>query len=121
MLHQSELELSCIHHTIIIRNDSLEDKFPGGLDAFRQTYRTHSNDHIAAYCVTNYLILDAIRALELAGLDYGKDFTTIDLAAFEVLRMIHSDKIHQAYWFKTGADWLKYRHYNGKVSVWYNE
>jgi hypothetical protein len=120
MLPRSKIELSCIHHSIIIRNDSLEGKFPGGLEAFSQTYSPSYNDHIAAYCVTNYFILDAIRELELVGLDHGKDFITIDIAACEMWRTIHSDKIDHPFWFETGVDWLRFKQGKGKVLVWYD-
>jgi hypothetical protein len=120
MAPESKIQLHCAHHTIIIRNDSLEDKFPGGLEAFRRKYQPVSNDHITVYCVTNYLILDAIRELELIGLETGEDFVTIDTVECEMWRMINPDKIDQPFWLETGANWIKCKQWNGNVMVWYD-
>jgi hypothetical protein len=117
---QSSFELQCVHRTVIIRNASLEDKFPGGLNAFRRQYSAEANDHITVHRVPNAGIGNTIRKLEAVGLLQGEDFTTIDTVECEMWRLIHSDEIERPFWFETGADWLQYKHWNGKVLVWYD-
>ena len=120
MLPQSKMELNCNHHAVIIRNDSLEDKFPGGLDDFKNRYRPDFNDHIAIHCVTKYLIWYTVRELESVGLVQGKDFITIDSVECEMWRMIHSEKVDRPFWFEMGPEWLRCEHWKGKVLVWYD-
>ncbi len=116
----SRLELVCTHHTVIFRNASLEEKYPGGLEAFIDRYSADANDHITVHCVTNAIIGDTIRKLEAMRLARGKDFVAIDTVECEMWRMIHSDEIERPFWFETGADWLRYKHWKGRVLVWYD-
>ena len=116
----SQLELQCTHHTVIIRNASLENNFPGGTGAFLTRYRADANEHITVHCVTDPLLGGIVGALELMGLEQSRDFVVIDTVECEMWRMIHSDEIEQPFWFETGADWLRYRHWKGRVLVWYD-
>jgi hypothetical protein len=116
----SQYALQCTHHTIIFRNKSLEDKYPGGLNAFLKKYVTESNGQITAHCVANSNVWDAIRELEAVGLEEGRDFVTLDTVECEMWRMIYADDIERPFWFETGADWLRCKHWKGKVLIWYD-
>ncbi len=52
----SRLELQSAHHTVIFRNRSVEDKYPGGLEAFKDHYSRDANDHIAVHVVAGRCI-----------------------------------------------------------------
>ncbi|MBL0713893.1 MAG: hypothetical protein JJV98_09335 [Desulfosarcina sp.] len=116
----SSSELRCTYQTVIIRNESLNQKFPGGLSAFVNRYRAECNDHITVYCHTGSEIGDMFRALEAVGLEHSNDFATLDTIECEMWRLIHSEKVNRPFWFETGADWLQCKHRQGSVWVWYN-
>lgn len=82
--------------------------------------KTVSRTIITVYCEDCSAFENTARVLEAKGLDQGEDFVAIDTVEFEMRRMNHSDEIEQSFWFETGADWLKYKHWNGKVLVWYD-
>jgi hypothetical protein len=117
---KSKIELPCTHHTVIIRNESLEDKHTGGLVAFRKKYQVNCNDHITVFSEISSSIEKTIKGLETIGLEQGKDFVALDTVECEMWRMIHSEKVRRPFWFETGADWLQCNHWNGKVVVWYD-
>lgn len=117
----TQYELQCTHHTIIFRNESIANKYPGGFDPFMNRYSAESNDLITVHCVTESIIVESIREFEALGFVQGEDFVVINTVECEMWRMIHSDDIERPFWFDTGTDWLKYKHCNGKVLVWYNE
>lgn len=112
-------ELQCTHHTFIFRNDSLIQKYPGGLDGFRNRYISGSNDLITVHCDVSTAV-DTIRELESLGLEQGADFVAIDTDECKMLQMISSDEIERPFWFEAGADWLRFKHWKGKVLVWYD-
>ena len=112
----SLLKLQCANHTVIFRNESLENNYPGGLDAYINQHGVNYNAHITIQCVT----VDTTRALEKFGMNQGKDFVAIDAVESEMWQMIHSDDIEYPFWLDTGADWLKCEHRNGRVLVWYD-
>ncbi len=116
----SQNQLHCTYHTIIFRNESLEDKYPGGFDSFINRYSVEFNDHITVYRVTNAAIASTNRELEIEGLNHGDDFVAIDAVECEMWRMIHSDDIERPFWFDTGADWVRYKQWRGRVVVWYD-
>ncbi len=120
MLPESKYELHCDHHAIIIRNESLEDKYPGGIDAFRNRYRPDFNDHFSILCVASRLIWYTVRKLEIVGLVQVEDFITFDTVKCKTWQMVHSDDIERPFWFETGVEWLNYKYADGKVFVWSN-
>jgi hypothetical protein len=113
-------EIQCRHHAIIIRNDSLEKKFPGGLRTFRNRFNVNANAHITVYCDSNNAMWENIRKFEAMGLEHGKDFVTLDIVECEMWQLIHADGVDRPFWFETEADWLGCKHWNGNVLVWYN-
>lgn len=116
----SPLELQCTNHTVIFRNASLAEKYPGGLAAFRTRYRVDANDHITVHCVANAVTGNTVREFEAIGLKQGQDFVAIDTVECEMWRIIHSKKVDRPFWFETGADWLGCRNWKGGVLVWYD-
>jgi hypothetical protein len=41
--------LRCVFFSVIIRNQALQEKYPGGLEALIQDYGAQSNDRISVY------------------------------------------------------------------------
>lgn len=118
-LPTNPLALQCTHHTFILRNNSLEQKYPGGLDGFKNRYRSGSNDRISVHCDANNA-LHTIRDLEANGLKRGEDYVVIDTDECEMLQIIHSGEVERPFWFEIGADWLRYKNRKGKILVWYD-
>ena len=116
----SRLELQSTHQTFIFRNKSLEAIYSGGLDAFRNHYRSDANDHITVHCATITVLEDMINKFEAMGLIQGHDYVVLDTVECKILCMIHAAQVEQPFWFETGADWLKYKCWKGKMLVWYD-
>ena len=116
----SRLELQSAHHTVIFRNRSIEDKYPGGLEAFKSHYSCDANDYVAVHVVAIAVLGGMIRQFEAMGLVQGNDFVALEAVECEMLCRIHSEQVEQPFWFGTGADWLKYIYWKGKILVWYD-
>ncbi len=114
------LELVGTHLTVIFRNASLEARYPGGREAFMARHSADANEDITVHCVSATVIADTVKECEAMGLNRGQDFVVIDTVECEMWRMIHEDTIERPFWFETGADWLRYKHWKGRVLVWYN-
>ena len=117
---KSRLELQSAHHTVIFRNRSIEDKYPGGLEAFKDYFSCDANDHIAVQVVGIAVLGGMLRQFEAMGLVQGNDFVALETVECEMLCMIHSEQVEQPFWFETAADWLKYKYWKGKILVWYD-
>ena len=78
----SEPEISCVFYTLIIRNESINQKFKGGIKAFVAKHGVNYNDDIS---VMIFMAPDGIERTEemlnKLGLKYGDDFTWIDATA----------------------------------------
>ncbi|MGD9251397.1 MAG: hypothetical protein PVG19_09255 [Desulfobacterales bacterium] len=61
-----------------------------------------------------------IRKFDTMGLVQGIDDVALETVACEMLCMIHAEQVEQPFWFETGADWLKYKYWQGKILVWYD-
>jgi len=114
-------KLRCTYRAIIIRNTSLNMKFPGGINSFVYRYKASCNDHITVFCAKEMDVWSVLRELKAIGMVSIKDYVTLDTLECKMWRMIYSEKVHRPFWFSTGADWLKCSHWNGDVWVWYNE
>ncbi len=118
---KDQLELVCTHHTVIFRNISLEVSYPGGHAAFITQYGADANNDITVLCVSTTVIADTVRKFEAMGLNRSRDFVVIDTVECEMWRIIHSDAVERPFWFETGADWLRYKYWKGRVLVWYEK
>ena len=116
----SRLELQSARHTVIFRSRSIEDIYPGGLEAFQNHYSCEANDHIAVHVVAVAGLGGMIRPFEAMGLVQGNDFVALETVECEMLCMIHAEQVEQPFWFEAGADWLKYKYWKGKILVWYD-
>ena len=61
-----------------------------------------------------------IRQFEAMGLVPGNDFVAHETVDCEMLCLIHPEQVEQPFWFQTGADWLIYKYWKGKILVWYD-
>ncbi len=111
--------LVCTHQTLIFRNASLEARYPGGHAAFIDQFGADTNADISVHCVSAAVIAPTVGKFEAMGLKRSRDFVVIDAVECEMWRMIHADAIKRPFWFDTGADWLRYRHWKGRMLVWY--
>jgi hypothetical protein len=93
---------------------------PGGQGAFVGDYGGNSNGDIAVYCNTGLAVNQITKKLKAVGLRKKIDFVILNTIEVEMWRMIHSEQIEQPFWFKTGADWLRCKLWQGRVLVWYD-
>lgn len=116
----SRSELKCTYHSVIIRNASLDKRYPGGQSAFVNDYGGDFNEDITVCCNTGLAIKHISKKLKSIGLKQSKDFVTIDTIEIEMWRMIYSEQVERPFWFETGVDWLACKQSQGNVLVWYN-
>jgi hypothetical protein len=115
----SKLRCTCL--AIIIRNNALNLKFPGGINSFVNRYKASCNDHITVLCAKEMDAWSVLGELKAIGMVSIIDFVTLDTLECEMWQSIHSGKVHRPFWFRTGAKWLKCSHRDGDVWVWYDE
>ena len=117
----ADTKLQCTYSAIIIRNESLKGKFPGGVSAFVNRYRARCNDKITVHCSSGVEIWRILNTIKSLGMRCIKDFVTIDTSECQMWRLIHQEKVNRPFWFRTGATWLKCEHWDGDIWVWYHE
>ena len=91
----------------------------GGLAAFCNHYRSDANDHVTVHFAAITVLGDMIKKFEAMGLIQGHDYVALDTGESKMLCMIHAEQVEKPFWFETGADWLKYKYWKGKMLIWY--
>ena len=114
-------KLRCVFFTIVIRNQSLQDKYPGGRDAFINDHGGQCNDNITIYYDMGSDIGDVFKALDECGMEYKEDFTTLDTMDSELLCSCMPELRERPFPVDTRVGWLKGQYWNGNVWVTYSE
>ncbi|MBC2734155.1 MAG: hypothetical protein HF981_07345 [Desulfobacteraceae bacterium] len=107
--------------TIIVRNQSLQEKYPGGLKAFVHHFNAQHNDRIAVYCDMGSDIGDVLMVLHQCGMKKLKDFTTLDTVDSEMWCCAKPEMRKRPFVVDTQVGWLKGQFWQGNVWVWHCE
>jgi len=111
--------LRCVFCTIIIRNQSLQEKYPGGLEAFVRHFNARCNDRIAVYCDMGSDIGDVLMVLHQCGMKEFEDFTTLDTVDSEMWCCAKPEMRKRSFSVDTRVEWLKGQFWKGNVWVWF--
>ena len=117
--YTSSPQLRCVFYTIVIRNEALQEKYPGGREAFINRYKAPSNDRITVYCDMGSDIGDVFRDLEDCGLVDFEDFTTFDAGESAMWCCCEPDMGERPFPVDTQVEWLKGEYRDGIVWVWF--
>ncbi len=99
----NENELKCIFFSVVIKNESLEQKYKGGFNAFSDKYKDsleYNNKLSLSIGMSFGDIEDIINDLDQSGLIIGEDYIYLN-ASGESLRMRHQND------YELGCQWLK--------------
>ena len=110
LMYQSAEELRCTFITIVVKNEALKVKYPGGIKAYARQFRARFNDKIAVTCYMGE-IEDNIQALKNHGIS-ADDYVVIDFACYQMFiglqrDMPKSEWLFNPYDVDPGVKWLK--------------
>jgi hypothetical protein len=117
--YTSSPQLRCVFYTIVIRNEALQEKYPGGREAFINRYKAPSNDRITVYCDMGSDIGDVFRDLEECGMEDFEDFTTLDAGESDLWCCCKPEMRKRPFPVDTQVVWLKGEYRDGTVWVWF--
>jgi hypothetical protein len=112
-------KIRCTFYAIIIRKQSLQERYPGGLAAFTNHYFVQSNNHITVICGMGSDVGNTLLVLYHCGLMQSEDFTTLDTIESEMWCSINPDMRKRPFPVDTRVNWLKAQYCNGNVWVWH--
>jgi len=111
--------LRCVFCSAIIRNRSLQEKYPGGLEAFTQNFGVQSNDRISVYNDMGSDIGNLLVILHRCGMKEFQDFTTLDTVDSEMWCCAKPELRKRPFAVDTRVGWLKGQFWKGNVWVWF--
>jgi len=113
LVHTSTEKLTCHFLTLVIRNDSLDRLYAGGLKGFMTNNPARCNEDITVDCYMGGDIDDTGKDMVDAGLVQGQDFVFFDAAR---LTMFHEPAARRES-LETGIPWLRAMLSGGEVFV----
>jgi len=118
VIHNERKKLQCVFNTLVIRNESLERFYKGGLIGFLDKHcgEYECNGKITVLCYMGFEFDQIIDDLVRSGLKFLEDFDFIDAGVYIII-----DPNREAYPrnIKQRVGWLKGRYFNGYVYVWH--
>ena len=103
-----EEKMGCASLTLVIKNDSLRLKYPGGLKAFIEKYLARCNRHITASCtMSGPEFLDEVDDIGDHGLGLDEDFWAFDFWNYGVAVTTRPEGKIQPHEINTKVGWLK--------------
>ncbi len=82
LVFDSIRDIRCACLTLVVKNESLEEKYEGGLAAFLDKYAWRCNRHITVSCSMGDDIDEIINELLASGLEVKKDFWVFDASNY---------------------------------------
>lgn len=123
VVHTDAAWLQIAFITVVIRNSSVTAKYPGGIRAYCEKYRTMSNNQISVSCSMGDEVDEVYMDLKRCGLKQGGDFTALDVG--ELVMEIEMDKLHlgvsKPRYIAIGVPWLKCRYTSDGIFVRYTQ
>ena len=113
-------EIACVFHTIVVRNQALAEKYPGGLKAFTEKNLAKCNRDLAVFCDMGSDIGDVWRELVDHGLAPEEDFIAFDATSHTMgLGIPGKENTEKAIEFD--VPWLEGRCAKEGAYVWFSE
>ena len=116
--HKDQKELKTVFYTVVVRNDALRTKYPGGVAAYHRKHKPTANRDICISCFMGGDVDACIDDLLLCGLMPPDDFICFDANDGTMFRT--AEEIEG----KTrdmGVSWLSGRYHNGYLWVKYED
>ena len=82
LVHEDTKAIKCSFHTLVVRNEALVDRYPGGLSGFVRVHRSRCNRDLSVTCHMGEDIDDVIKDLVRHDHIPGADFVTFDAASY---------------------------------------
>lgn len=113
-VYKSTKAMRCVFYSLVVRNEAIGKKYPGGLTAFLGKHESMlSNQHIAVGSFMGMHDLDVIADdLQESNLRNKEDFVILD-----ALNLFEPVGVHPM--VCEGAPWLKGRYQDDGLVVWY--
>jgi hypothetical protein len=117
-------KLGCASFTLVIKNDSLNQKYPGGLRAFIEKYHATCNRHISVTCDMGSEVGEKLDDIAGNGLLPDQDFWTYDFWSHALAMANGPGQKLEPHAIDTGIEWLR-SEYAGRTDsrsgfrVWY--
>ncbi len=110
LMYQSAGELRCAFITIVVKNEALKAKYPGGIEAYARKFHARFNDRITVTCSMGE-IDDNISALKKHDVSADEcvmvDFTDYSLMNSVAEFLPETVKLTEPYEIDMGVKWLK--------------
>ena len=118
LVFEDNKAIKCAFNTIVIRNESLIEKYPGGTKAFVEKHTPKCNKDLTVSCHMGSDVEDVWNDLIQNGLVKNIDFTSFDTVSysFEFRMSGKEDAIHDIVF---DVSWLKGHYTKDGVFVWY--
>jgi hypothetical protein len=115
MVYEDSRSIKCIFYTVVIRNEALSEKYPGGIKAFVERYAPRSNNEITVTVHMGGDFEEVVEDLLNQGLEYDSDFTCFDAARY----LIGADIIEGYQDIGFNSPWLQGTYSDKGVFVWH--
>ena len=119
IVHNSDPKMRCLFNSVVVRNESLNAKYPGGLDGFIRKNGGVANWDITVTFSMAEDIYEVVDDLRHQGLSGGDDFVFVDAAGYSI--QTFRDKKDFPHNIDVGVGWLKARYADGGIWVWIAE
>ena len=106
IVHSSDETMRCVFNSVVIRNDSLNEKYKGGLKGFLKIHGALVNSHISIICSMGDEIDEVLEDLHKQGLHGGPDFVFVDAGGYSMQVALDRDKHDVPHNINVGVDWL---------------
>ena len=112
--HRAKRKIAVAFYTIVVRNQAIDAKYPGGMAAFVEKQGPFCNRDIAVCCSMCEEIDEVYQDLVENGLNRREDFAYFD-AARETMFM-KEDQIIESH-----VPWMRCAYRGGRTFVWYHD
>lgn len=103
----SSKQMKCVHFTLIVRNVSLNELYPGGFTAFgRECFGRSNKDLTLAYYMGGDLD-DCVQKLESLGLVRFRDFMVFDASSYALALTLGGTRRPRPHEVPLNVGWLK--------------
>jgi len=118
VIHNENKKLKCVFNTLVIKNESLNRSYTGGLIGFLDKHGGECNGRITVVCFMGGDVYDTADDLIENGLKIVEDFEFIDAGRY-AMGMNSPYNKKGSHNVNVGVEWLRGRYAQGGIYVWY--